>query len=324
MARLMDGLIGHKTQIENLKFAVGFQKLPHAVIFSGPSSVGKKKYAIALAQILICEHNNLKNSAPSDSACGECGSCLRVAKLQSEDLKIIQPDGAAIKAEQVRDVLDYLSLSNFGKNRVVIFDQAHLMNPTAANSLLKTLEEPYPNVFFILIGPEVSNFMSTIRSRSQVIRFSALTQDQLQAIKPGHPVWAYSCARGQVEQLEQLTSVDGQKLREDSLQILEMFWSDPEFIFSEDWKKTVKDREHARQIVHLWSTMIRDVLLLKTSAQKFVMNLDQSTRLKKLYQISTQKISDFSTSLLALDRDLMGNCDSTLAFEALWVKYARK
>lgn len=324
MARLMDGLIGHKTQIENLKHAASFQKLPHAMIFSGPSSVGKKKCAIALAQVLICENNNLKNAPPSDSACGECGSCLRAAKLQSEDLKIIQPDGAAIKAEQVRDVLDYLSLSNFGKNRVVIFDQAHLMNPTAANSLLKTLEEPYPNVFFILIGPEVSNFMSTIRSRSQVIRFSSLTQDQLQAIKPGHPVWAYSCARGQVEQLEQLTSADGQKLREDSLQILEMFWSDPEFIFSEDWKKTVKDREQARQMVHLWQTMIRDVLLLKTSAQKFVMNLDQSNRLKKLYQISTQKISDFSTGLLVLDRDLVGNCDSTLAFEALWVKYARK
>ena len=86
----------------------------------------------------------------------------------------------------------------------------------------------------------------------------------------------------------------------------------------------MKDREQARQMVHLWQTMIRDVLLLKTSAQKFVMNLDQSNRLKKLYQISTQKISDFSTGLLVLDRDLVGNCDSTLAFEALWVKYARK
>lgn len=323
MARLMDAVIGHSIQIQNLKHAISFQKLPHAVIFSGPSSIGKKKLAIALAQVLICEKNNLTNSPPSDTACGECGSCLRVTKLQSEDLKMIQPDGAAIKAEQVRDVLDYLSLSNFGKNRVVIFDQAHLMNPTAANSLLKTLEEPYPNVFFILIGPEVSNFMSTIRSRSQVIRFSALTHDQLQAIKPGQPVWAYSCARGQVDQLEQLTSADGQKLREEGLQILDMFWSDPEFIFAEDWKKIIKDREQARQMIYLWSGMIRDVLLLKTTAHKFVMNLDQSVRLKKLFQISTQKISDFSISLLALDRDLQGNCDSTLAFEALWVKYAR-
>ena len=167
---LIQSLIGHKIQIKNLKLALGKNKIPHAMIFSGPQSIGKKKCAVALAQILICEDANARITA---IACGACGSCLRVAKNQSENLKIISPDGASIKAEQVRDVLDYLSLSNFGKNRVIIFDQAHLMNAVAANSLLKTLEEPNPNVYFILIGPEVSNFMTTIKSRSQVIRFAA-------------------------------------------------------------------------------------------------------------------------------------------------------
>ncbi len=317
MAQLTSAIIGHSVQIENLKFAIAENKLPHALIFSGPQSIGKKKVATALAQILICEDSKMSE------ACGVCGSCLRVEKNQSENLKIISPDGAAIKADQVRDILDYLSLSNFGKNRVIIFDQAHLMNPTAANMLLKTLEEPNPNVYFILIGPEISNFMTTIKSRSQVIRFSALTTDQLQIIKPGLPAWAYSCARGQVSQLDQLTSEDGQKLREESLLILEHFWSDQEFLTSEDWKKSVKDRDSARQILNVWTTMIRDVLVLKTSAQKFIMNLDQSTRLKKLFQISTEKISDFSTALLQADRDLAGNGDTVLIFESLWVKYAR-
>jgi DNA polymerase III subunit delta' len=317
MAQLISQIIGHNTQIENLRFAVVENKLPHALIFSGPQSIGKKKVAMALAQMLVCEDKS------TIDACGVCGSCLRVEKNQSENLKIISPDGAAIKAEQVRDVLDYLSLSNFNKNRVIIFDQAHLMNPTAANSLLKTLEEPNPNVYFILLGPEVSNFMTTIKSRSQVIRFSALTTDQLQSIKPGFPSWAYSCARGQVTQLDQLTSDDGQKLREESLVILEHFWSDQEFLTSEDWKKSVKDRDNARQILNMWTTMIRDVLVLKTSAQKFIMNLDQSVRLKKLFQISTNKISDFSTALIQADRDLAGNGDTVLIFESLWVKHAR-
>jgi DNA polymerase-3 subunit delta' len=317
MARLIDSIVGHTLQIENLKSAISENKMPHALIFSGPSSIGKKKTAVALAQILICEDKSLA------AACGECGACLRVVKSQSEDLKIVSPDGASIKAEQVRDILDYLSLSNFGKNRVIIFDQAHLMNPTAANSLLKTLEEPSPNIYFILIGPEVSNFMSTIRSRSQVIRFSALTQKQLELIKPGLQSWAYSCARGQLDQLDQLTSVDGQKLREDSLLMLEHFWSDQEFLFSEEWKKTVKDREYARSIVQMWSTVIRDILILKTSAQKLVMNLDQAARLKKLFQISTERISNFSLALLQADRDLSGNGDSVLIFESLWVKHGR-
>ncbi len=317
MAQLIESIIGHTVQIRNLKSVIAEKKLPHALIFSGPSSIGKKKTAIALAQILICE-----NQIP-DQACAVCGSCLRVEKNQSENLKIITPDGASIKAEQVRDVLDYLSLSNFGKNRVIIFDQAHLMNPTAANALLKTLEEPYPNVHFILIGPEVSNFMTTIRSRSQVIRFSALSQAQLQLIKPGLEQWIYSCSRGQIEQLDQFTSAEGQKLREDSLVMLEHFWSDQEFLLSDEWKKSIKDREYAKRVVQIWSTMVRDTLLLKTSAQKLIMNIDQSARLKKLFQISIQKISDFSNGLLQVDRDLSGNGDAVLIFESLWVKHAR-
>ncbi len=317
MAQLIESIIGHTVQIRNLKSAIAEKKLPHALIFSGPSSIGKKKTAIALAQILICE-----NQIP-DQACAVCGSCLRVEKNQSENLKIITPDGASIKAEQVRDVLDYLSLSNFGKNRVIIFDQAHLMNPTAANALLKTLEEPYPNVYFILIGPEVSNFMTTIRSRSQVIRFSALSQAQLQLIKPGLEQWIYSCSRGQIEQLDQFTSAEGQKLREDSLVMLEHFWSDQEFLLSDEWKKSIKDREYAKRVIQIWSTMVRDTLLLKTSAQKLIMNIDQSARLKKLFQISIQKISDFSNGLLQVDRDLSGNGDAVLIFESLWVKHAR-
>lgn len=317
---LVETVVGHNLQIQNLKYAIAHNKLPHAMIFSGPNSIGKKKCAIAFAQILICEDQNAQHIA---QACGVCGSCQRVEKNQSENLKIIIPDGASIKADQVRDVLDYLSLSNFGKNRVVIFDQAHLMNAVAANSLLKTLEEPYPNVYFILIGPEISNFMTTIKSRSQVIRFSSLTNDQLQIVKPGQQPWAYNCARGQVESLMQLATEDGQKLREDSLIYLEQFFSDKEFLFSDDFKKSVKDREQARLMLQIWNTMLRDVLILKTTAQKFVLNLDQTNRLKKLFQISSEKISDFTESLLQADRDLVGNGDSVLIFESLWVRYAR-
>lgn len=332
MAQLIQSMVGHRLQIQTLRQVIATQKIPQALIFSGPESIGKKKLAMALAQILICEQNQKKinrgalsgqNLQESDSACGVCGPCLRVEKKQSEDLKIIEPAGANIKVEQVRDILDYLSLSNFGKNRVIIFDQAHLMNAAAANSLLKTLEEPHQNVFFILIGPEVSNFMTTIRSRSQVIRFSALTAAELKTIQPNLPEWAYSCARGHVDKLLQLTSEEGQKNREESLLMLEHFWSDSEFLISDDWKKSVKDREQARAIIQIWSGFIRDLLILKTTAQKYVMNLDQSVRLKKLFQISTEKISDFSQALLQADRDLLGNGDSVLIFESLWVRYAR-
>jgi DNA polymerase III delta prime subunit len=138
--------------------------LPHAMAFSGAGATEKLDFAWAFAQLLVCE----KDDAP----CGACGSCLRVEARSSESVLMIAPEKNAIKLEAAHDVLNFLSLQRVSRARIVIIDQAHLLNPQAANALLKVVEEPPPETYFILVTPEFSLLLPTLRSRVQRIRFA--------------------------------------------------------------------------------------------------------------------------------------------------------
>lgn len=101
--------------------------------------------------------------------CLKCLKCEAVDQETSIHLKIIKPEGKAIKVDQIREVIDFLSFKR-DQVTVVIFDQAHLMNLQAANALLKTLEEPPENCWILLTSPSIKNMLSTIRSRCLVYK----------------------------------------------------------------------------------------------------------------------------------------------------------
>lgn len=319
MARLIESVVGHETQIEKLRHLRQSKRWPHALLLTGPSGIGKKKLAFAFAQMLICEK--------SEEACGVCGSCLRVAKNQSESLHFLAPDPEAskpvIKVEAVRDLLNTLSLVSLTENRVIIIDQAQVMNVQAANVLLKTLEEPASNVYFILIGEDVHQFLPTIRSRVQVLPFSVLTYEQTKKIKPQLPDWAYRSSRGQLDRLELLTSEEGVQKRNEALSLFEQFCEDQEFLLHAEWKTQIKDRSWAQFNLSCWLQIIRDLVVLKSQARQFILNTDQYERLKKLYSMHSQKLLKLADSLLVAEKDLLGNVDPVLVFESLWVQYAR-
>lgn len=319
MARIADSIIGHKAEIESL-FSMREQgRFPHSFIFAGPSGIGKKMVALAMAQALVCEQNQ--------RACGVCGPCLRIEKKQSESLFIVKPDEEdvkpSIKVEAIRDLLESLSLATLGAARVVIIDPAQLMNAMAANALLKTLEEPSENLYFILIANDAQQFLPTIRSRSQVKRFSALTFSELQQVKPGQPDWAYHSARGQVDLLDTLTSQEGIGRREEALELFEKFCFDPAFLLDGSWRAAVKDRTWAQFNLKCWLQMTRDALILKTQARQGIMNTDQTERLKKLFELSNSKLLKFADLLVGAERDVNANLDPALVFDSMKVHYAR-
>lgn len=319
MARLIESVVGHEDQVNRLISLKASGRWPHALLFAGPSGIGKKKMALAFAQMLVCTE--------SPEACGHCGACLRMAKQQSESLLLVQPNSEAarpaIKVDDIRDLLEKLSLASMGKARIVIIDQADTMNPQASNALLKTLEEPFENVYFILIGREVQSFLPTIRSRSQVIRFGSLNESELRKIKPGEADWAYKSSRGQLDQLELLISKEGMARREEALALFEQFCLDPEFLLWPEWKTQLKERSQALFHLKCWLQVVRDLIVLKTQAKQFILNTDQAERLKKLYQIQSRKLQNLSQSFIQAEQSLKGNADTILLFENLWVKYAR-
>lgn len=319
MARLIEAVVGHEKEISDLFRLKRRGRWPHAALFVGPPGVGKKKVALAMAQALVCRE--------SDEACGRCGPCLRIEKQQSESLSLVEPDTSlarpVIKVEKIRELLDSLALAALDGARVVIIDQAHTMNPQAANALLKTLEEPTDNVYFILLGQDVHQFLPTIRSRAQVVRFAGLTYEQVKKIKPGLPDWAYRSCRGQIELLDMLSSSDGTARREESLAFLEQFCNDPQFLTDKDWRDAVKDRPWAVFSLRCWMQMVRDAAVLKTQAQKFILNTDQSARLRQLHSVSEPKLAWLSRKLVEAERDIQGNADAALVFESLRVGYDR-
>lgn len=319
MARLIETVIGHREEVARLSSLKTSGRWPNAMLFVGPNGIGKKKIALSFAQMLVC--------AASSEACGVCGPCLRMEKQQSESLILVQPDPEAarpaIKVDDIRSLLDQLSLASMGMARVVIIDQADTMNAQASNALLKTLEEPFENVYFVLLGKEVQAFLPTIRSRSQVIRFSSLSESELRKIKPGEAEWAYKSSRGQLDQLTILTSKEGIEKREEALALFEQFCTDPEFLLWTEWKNQLKERSQAAFHIKCWIQAVRDLIVLKSQANQFVLNSDQSERFKKLLFVSSRKLGELSQLLLSAEQNLKGNADTILLFENLWVKYAR-
>lgn len=327
--QLRSQIQGHQIPILKLSEALQKNHLPHAMLFVGPESIGKKKVAFVLAQKLLCKNKDVMDDQHQGlMACGVCPSCLRVAKHQSENVMLIEPEGLNIKIDQTRAVIHFLSLANFNNNRVVIIDQAHMMNLQAANALLKILEEPNENVFFILIAPESDTVLSTIRSRSHVIRFQPLSLSEMKLIKPGLPDWVYQCSRGQLNVMTNLSSDEGLNRRIQSFDLLDSFWTEPEFLNAigaeVNWRTFFKDRAEAQDIIKNWILIMRDVLVLKMNESGSLLNTDQIERLKKISFLDKSKINFFISQLLKLEKEIQNYMDGTLLIESLWVKHARK
>ena len=312
----MSQVVGHEEQKYMLQSATEHGSLPHAIVFSGPAGIGKAKLAMAVAQNMVCE------SSVAKQACGHCGACVRVVKNQSENMRLVTPEGAQIKILQIRDILSYLSLASDGQKRVIIIDQANTMNAQASNSLLKTLEEPPPDVYFILITTDVRLLMPTIRSRSQIIAFKALSQQELEQIKPGLSAWMYKSARGQAGKLSDFSEGEASDRRNSDLGFYENFWSNKNFLQETEIKEFAKDRATGSLILKNWFTFTRDMIVLSQGARDQILNSDKITTLIKLDFIPVEKLHDFSSALLQSIQDI-DKVDMTLLFESLWVKHAR-
>ncbi|NBB93290.1 MAG: DNA polymerase III subunit delta' [Gammaproteobacteria bacterium] len=139
-------------------------RLGHAPLIHGPAGIGKQELGDWLARLLLCRE-------PVEAgACGDCQSCQLVASGAHPDLFVIDvlEDKQGIAVDQVRGLIEGLQLTaSMGKNRVGLMPRADAMNRNAANALLKTLEEPPPGAWLILLSEQPARLPATIRSRCQ-------------------------------------------------------------------------------------------------------------------------------------------------------------
>jgi DNA polymerase-3 subunit delta' len=179
------GVQGHDQAAEQFRRSLGRGRLASTYLFVGPKGVGKHLFAHKLAQTLLCLTNPPERLDP----CGQCAGCVQVLAGTHPDLiEIRKPaDRSEIPVQLLigsgerrmhEGLCHDISLKPFmGGRRVAIIDDADHLNEEGANCLLKTLEEPPPRSVMILIGTSADRQLPTIRSRSQIIRFSALPEE---------------------------------------------------------------------------------------------------------------------------------------------------
>ena len=173
---LYQGIKGHKRQIEIIERALSGNTVPHAYLFTGMKGIGKKMVALNLASALQC-------TSHGERPCGMCNACVKSRDANHPDIVLLEPDGKFIKIEQIRELQKRLAYKPFeGIATVCIVDGADKMNPAAANSLLKLLEEPPPAAYLILIAENVRQIIPTIISRCQKLKFNTLSNKEISEI----------------------------------------------------------------------------------------------------------------------------------------------
>ncbi len=178
MQKLSD-IIGQETAIKVLRAGLPPDEPGHAYIFAGPKGTGKRSTAYAWAAALFCEEGG-------KDACGVCGACIKSIAGSSPDLIVVKPEirekrvTEVIDIGRIRELISALSFKPYeAPLKIVIVEGAEMMNLSAANAFLKTLEEPPGDTVIILIVENVSKLPITIISRCQTVRFKPLPYEKI-------------------------------------------------------------------------------------------------------------------------------------------------
>lgn len=169
----------HQAHLERLREEGA--RLPHALLVRGPAGIGKLEFAQTLAKALLCERSDQQALA-----CGRCSACGWVEQRSHPDLRLLEPESlldreeeeggekkkasVQISVDQVRALSEFVSLSSHrGRAKVVVIHPAEALNPSAGNALLKSLEEPPPATYFLLVSHRWHQLLATIKSRCRQV-----------------------------------------------------------------------------------------------------------------------------------------------------------
>ena len=322
-------IIGQTRAVSLLQHSLESDNLAHAYLLVGPEHVGKMTLALHLAQALNCES--------PEPPCRECPSCEKIQAGTHSDVQVIsllrngeQGEKKLISIEQIKDMQHAASLPPFeGKHKVFIIEDADLLSVEAANSLLKTLEEPADKVTFILLTVNDRLLLTTVVSRCQRLELPpmSITEEAgalaergidperarlLAGLSHGCPGWAIA------------VNADDTLLqkRDDELKrIREIIAADcvERFAFAANLAtRFYQNRGAVYEILELWRDYWRDLMLVKLGWHDMITNIDRKdeiVEMSKDYRLSG--IKNFIESIEAAATQLKRNVNARLALEVL-------
>lgn len=319
-------VIGHEWAIDLLQRQVQHNRTPQSLLLTGPHNVGKGTLARYFAQYVNCVGDGLR-------PCGVCRSCRKVVTGNHPDVRVLDDDEQGLKIEQIRDLLRELSLSPVeGRHRVVVLCNFERATASAANALLKTLEEPAAPVVLILTAPDPGSLLPTIVSRCQTITLRPVPIEQVEnALRQG---WQAS-----PEQAALLAQLSGGRLGwavrgltdESFLERRARWLTELQDLLRMHRAERLayaqvlsRDALALKEALTFWLIVWRDLLLLISGSQTRIVNLDYRDVLHSLARHSSAEqaaatVVRLQTALRNLDK----NVNARLNLEVVLLKLPR-
>lgn len=175
-----DKVVGQKHITRSLQNAITSGVLGHAYLFVGASGVGKTSVARIFAKMLRCK--NLAKEESGENMVRPCGQCLACQDVESHSsMDVLEIDGASHNSvDHIRELVGHVHyLPSFGKYKITIIDEVHMLSSNAFNALLKTLEAPPSHVVFMFATTEPEKLLDTVISRCQRFDFRKISLDEL-------------------------------------------------------------------------------------------------------------------------------------------------
>ncbi|WP_066074697.1 DNA polymerase III subunit delta' [Neobacillus soli] len=314
------------TVLKMLKNSLVKNRVAHAYLFEGIRGTGKREIGLLLTKALFCT-----SVIDGFKPCEACNNCRRISNGNHPDVHLVEPDGLSIKVDQIRSLQAEFSKKGVESlKKVYLISHADKMSVSAANSLLKFLEEPNPGTTAFLLTEQPQQILPTILSRCQILAFHPLSPQVMikQLVENG-------VAPAKAPLLAQLTNSldEAQKLNVDEwfaqaqkivLKLYEVLGKNPlEIMVSlqADWFSHFKEKEQIHRGLDLLLLIFKDLLYIQLDKQEQIVFIAENERLKQFaLKTSGKRLSDQMSAVLDAKRKLEKNMNPQLMMEQLVLK----
>jgi DNA polymerase-3 subunit delta' len=330
-----DRILGQTQPKQTLKNALQSNSLAHSYLFYGQESIGKKHTAIELAKTLNCSESG------EGDACDKCLSCRKIKKRTHPDFFFIEPvkstptsREATIKIEPIRELQRKLAFHPYeGKVKVAVINDAELMNPQAANSFLKTLEEPPSATVLILVSSNPFKLLPTLISRCQAIKFQPLTPENIkkilketmteEIIAENELNFRTLRSRGSVKKAMKEDMAEIANIRQEIVGLLETVSFDRMDIVFTHAKSWARKSDQWEMILNEIMELVRDLAFFRSGcSESEIHNRDIANRLKPLaLKRSLKSWLEIFKTVHTTQLALSGNANAQLFFENMLIDF---
>ena len=342
---MFEGLEGNQPVMERLQRITAAGRVPNALLLAGPEGVGKKQFALRVARALVCRERK-------DIGCGQCSACLRVLDIalpaadKKEDFEqvhftghpdvgMVVPYRSGILINAIRDLEKEANFRPFEADvRVFVIDDAERLNPAASNALLKTLEEPPPGTFIMLVSARPDSLLPTILSRCQMVRFSPLATEDVERhlaalgrFSSDDAALAARLSGGSLGRAIEMDLEGFRAGRDAMFSVLESSCGKPDLaamLRVSEQMADAKNKDRFEAQLDILSMLIRDLWAASKGADpSSLINADVSGRIAEIAKrADAARLAKWLDEVEELRRQLLLNVNKRISTDALFVKMA--